>query len=77
MGQIQSDWTDPVPGKTTLSLLFTKRIKQSALIKCSKPANKDRERMADFPRRGVMLVGPTSSGLVLLSLFRGDPRKGG
>lgn len=33
--------------------------------------------MADFPRRGVMLVGPTSSGLVLLSLFGGDLTKEG
>ena len=74
MGQIQSDWTDLIPGKTILSSLFTSC---SELIKCSKLGNKEQECMADFPSRDVMLVGPASSGLVLLNLFRGDLAKEG
>lgn len=74
IGQIQSDWTDPIPGKTILSSLFTSC---SGLIRCSKPGNKEEERMADFPSRDVMLVGAASSGLVLLSLFGGGLAKGG
>lgn len=56
MGQIQSDGTDPIPGKAILLSLFTSC---SGLIKCSKLGNKEQECMADFPSGDVMPVGPS------------------